>query len=131
MMNAAIAVGRVLLAAIFIVSGATKFGDLAATAKLIAGKGLPMPMVLAGTAAAVELIAGLLVAIGWYTRLAALALVVFTAAAGFLFHDFWNVPAAQQANQMAHFMKNVAIIGGFLILAVVGPGRWSIDGGRR
>jgi putative oxidoreductase len=131
MINAAVAVGRVLLAVVFIVSGATKFGDLAATAKQIAGKGLPMPMVLAGTAAAVELIGGLLVALGWYTRLAALALLVFTAVAGVLFHDFWNVAAAQRASQMAHFLKNLAIIGGLLIVAAVGPGRWSIDGGRR
>jgi putative oxidoreductase len=69
------------------------------------------------------------VVIGWQTRLAALALAVFTAVAAYFFHDFWHYPpGAEHTDNMIHFMKNVSMIGGFLILAGVGGGRYSLDG---
>jgi putative oxidoreductase len=127
-MDTALAIGRVLLVGIFIFSGIVKFVDISGTAAHIAGKGLPMPQILAVAAGAVEVICGLMVALGWQTRLAAVALLLFTAAAGFLFHDFWNLPAGQeQINQMLHLWKNAAMIGGLMVLAVAGPGRFSID----
>jgi putative oxidoreductase len=52
------------------------------------------------------------------SRFAALALAAFTIVAGVLFHDFWTVAdAAQYGNQLNHFLKNVAIVGGLLIVA--------------
>ncbi len=128
-MDALLAVGRILLVGIFIFSGVMKFLDVAGTAAYIAGKGLPMPEVLAAAAGAVEVIGGLLVAVGWQTRLAAVALALFTAAATFLFHDFWNLPPGQeQIDQMLHAWKNASMIGGLLVLAIAGPGRFSFDG---
>jgi len=131
-MDTALAVGRLLLVAIFIFSGVGKFTDVAGTAAYIAGKGLPMPEILAVAAGAVEVIFGLMVAVGWQTRFAAVVLLLFTAAAGYLFHDFWKLPAGpEQINQMAHAWKNLSIVGGLLVLAVAGPGRFSLDGRAR
>jgi len=127
--DAFIAVGRVLLAIIFISSGLEKFMGLSDTAAAIASKNLPMPNVLAIVTAAVELGGGLLIVVGWQTRIAALALALFTAVAAYFFHDFWhNPPGAEHTDNMIHFMKNVSIVGGFLILTGAGAGRYSLDG---
>jgi putative oxidoreductase len=127
--DAILAIGRVLIAIIFIMSGIEKFMDLAATAGEIGAKGLPMPYVLAVLTACVEFGGGLLIIIGWQTRIAALLLALFTAVAAYFFHDFWHYPeGAQHTNNMIHFMKNVSIIGGFLMLMAVGAGRYSLDG---
>jgi putative oxidoreductase len=127
-MDAALAIGRIVLVIIFIASGFGKFADLSGTAAYIAGKGLPFPQLLAAAAGAGELVCGLAIAIGFQTRLAAIGLIVFTASAAFFFHDFWNLPAgAERANQMIHAMKNLSIIGGLIVLAVAGAGRWSYD----
>ena len=109
-MDVGLAVGRILLVAIFIFSGAVKFIDVSGTAAHIADKGLPMPTVLAVAAGAVEVVCGLMVAVGWCTRLAALVLLVFTGAAAFLFHDFWNLPSGrEQIGQMGF----IAALSGF------------------
>ena len=86
-MDVGLAVGRILLVAIFIFSGAVTDTDVSGTAAHIADKGLPMPTVKPVAAGVVELSRGLMVAVGWCTRLAALLLLVFTGAAAVLFHD--------------------------------------------
>jgi uncharacterized membrane protein YphA (DoxX/SURF4 family) len=141
--DAALAIGRILLVVIFVASGAEKFMDLGATTASIASKNLPlpdmlaaylpaglsMPYVLAVASAALELGGGVLIIIGWQTRLFAVLLAIFTAVAAYFFHDFWHYPpGVEYTNNMIHFMKNVSIIGGFLMLAAVGAGRFSIDG---
>jgi hypothetical protein len=83
-MDAALAIGRIVLVIIFIASGFGKFADLSGTAAYIAGKGLPFPQLLAAAAGAGELVCGLAIAIGFQTRLAAIGLIVFTASAAFL-----------------------------------------------
>lgn len=120
-------VGRVLLASLFIISGYGKIGGFDGTVHTLAGKGLPLPMVAAAITVAIELLGGLLLAFGWKARWAAVVLAVFTLAASFLIHDFWNMAdAARRANQI-NFMKNISIIGGLLMVAAFGPGRYSVD----
>ena len=126
--DAMLAVGRIALAVIFVMSGAMKFMDLGATAGAIASKGLPAPMVLAGLAAATELGGGILIVLGWQTRWAALALAMFTLMAAYFFHDFWHMEGAARENNMIHAIKNMSIFGGFLMLAAAGAGRYSVDG---
>jgi putative oxidoreductase len=127
--DAVLAFGRILLAIIFVSSGVEKFMDLGATTAAVASTNLPYPNLLAIAAAAIELGGGVLIILGWQTRLFALALVIFTAVAGYFFHDFWNYPpGAEHTNNMIHFMKNVSMIGGLLTLMAVGAGRYSIDG---
>lgn len=125
--NAMALVGRVLLALMFIISGWGKIGGFAGTVGYIQSVGLPMPQVLAIGAILVELVAGVLLVIGWKTRWAAWALALFTLLAGVLFHNYWDKPADQQMMQQILFLKNLAVTGGLLMLAVAGPGTWSVD----
>jgi putative oxidoreductase len=127
--DAMLAVGRILMAIIFVMSGLEKVMDLTGTAAAIGGKGLPYPDVLAIVTAVLELGGGLLIIVGWQTRLIALALAIFSAVAAYFFHDFWHYPpGVENTNNMIHFMKNVSMIGGFLVLCAVGGGRYSLDG---
>jgi len=127
--NASALIGRLMLAAIFVLSGFHKFGDFAGTAGYIASKGLPLPQGAAAIAVVVELAGGLMIAAGYRTRWAAAVLAVFTLAAGFLFHAFWLDPPAAQTGNFVNFWKNVSIAGAFLLVFAFGPGRYSIDGG--
>jgi len=122
-------VGRVLLGLIFVLSGWGKLTGFAGAAGYIASKGLPMPEVLAGIAVAIELGGGLALVVGFKARWAALAIAVFLVVISPIFHNFWDAPAAQAMNQQIHFMKNVAILGGMLMVMAFGPGRFSIDKG--
>jgi putative oxidoreductase len=127
MSDAALTLGRLALAAIFLISGYGKLVGLSATAGYIGSKGLPAPMALAVLAGVGELVLGAAVVIGFKARLAALGLVVFTVVATAFFHDFWNMQGSDRAMQQIHALKNLAIVGGLLILAGVGPGRFSVD----
>ena len=124
--------GRLLLAALFLPAGVGKLlGGVAGTADYIASKGLPMPEVLAVATIALEIVAGLMLLLGFKTRWAACALALFTLAAGLLFHNYWTMPEAQQMVQKLMFNKNLAIAGGLFVLAAFGAGSLSLDGQRR
>jgi len=122
-------VGRILLAAIFIKSGFGKITGFEGTVGYIASKGLPLPQVGAILAIIVELGGGILLAIGFKARWAALAIAIFTLAAGIIFHNYWAVDAAQRMGQEINFWKNVSMTGGLLLAYAFGPGRLSVDKG--
>ena len=122
-------IGRALLASLFIWSGWGKLSGFAGAAGYIASKGLPMPQVLAALAIAIELGGGILLLIGLKARWIALAFVGFLIIITPIFHNFWDVPDAQVRMQQINFMKNVAILGGMLMIAAFGPGRVSVDRG--
>lgn len=119
--------GRVLLALMFLLAGLSKFAGLEGTAGYIASKGLPLPQVLAFATALLEVVAALMLIIGWRARWAALALAAFTALATLIFHNYWTLPPDQQLVQQLMFMKNVSVIGGLLMVFAFGPGRLSLD----
>lgn len=118
--------GRILIASIFILSGFSKIGGFAGTVGYIASKGLPLPQLAASGAIIVELGGGMLLVLGWKARWAAAALALFTAAAAFIFHNFWAMPPDQAQNQMIHFMKNISMLGGLLYVLVHGSGPLSL-----
>jgi putative oxidoreductase len=120
-------VARILLAALFLWSGFGKIGGFTGTVGYIASKGLPLAQALAAATVLVEIGAGLLLLIGWKARWAALALAIFTVLAAVLFHNYWAVPEAQKMMQQISFMKNLAIIGGLLMVVAFGAGSWSVD----
>jgi putative oxidoreductase len=126
-----VVIARVLLSLMFVLAGASKFGDLGGTAGYIASKGLPFPMLLAFGTAALELIGGLAIMLGLQARIAALALAVFTLLASVLFHNFWAMPADQQMMQQLMFMKNLSVAGGLLLLFSFGAGAASFDARRQ
>lgn len=121
--------GRVLLGVMFVISGFGKITGFAGTVGYIASKGLPMPEVLAGIAAAIEFLGGIALLVGFKTRWAALAFAVFLVVITPIFHNFWDAPAAQAMGQQINFMKNVSILGGMLLVMAFGPGKYSVDKG--
>jgi putative oxidoreductase len=126
--NTAALVGRILLALIFITSGFGKITGFDGTVGYIASKGLPLPQVGVVIAILCELGGGLLLLVGWKARWAALALAIFTLAAGILFHNYWALTdAAQVAANKINFWKNITITGGMLMVFAFGPGRYSVD----
>lgn len=124
-------VGRLLLALLFLPAGISKIGGFAGTAGYIASKGLPLPEVGAAIAILVEVLGGLALIAGFGTRVAALVLAVFTLAASVFFHNYWGVPADQAFVQQLMFFKNIAVVGGLLVLAAHGAGAWSVDAKRK
>ncbi len=120
-----ILLGRILLAAIFLLSGFGKLTAISGTAGYFGAMGLPVPTVTAIVVGLIELLGGIAILVGFQTRITAWVLAIFTIATALVAHTGW----ADQ-NQMIHFLKNVAITGGFLVLASSGPGAYSIDAKR-
>jgi putative oxidoreductase len=118
---------RILLALIFMLAGLSKLTGLQGTTAYIASQGLPIPAVLALASGLLELLAGLAVAIGFKARLAAALLAAFTLLASLLFHNFWAMPADQAMVNQLMFMKNLAIVGGLLLIVAHGAGPVSVD----
>lgn len=116
------AFGRLLIAILFLLSGLSKIAAPAAIIGYIGSVGLPAPQLGYAIALIVEIGGGLLLLVGFQTRIVALVLAVFTVAAALAFHhDF-----ADQ-NQMIHFLKNIAITGGLIQVASFGAGSLSLD----
>jgi len=113
-------IGRILLAVIFIVSGIGKVMDPAPAASMLSGVGLQASWAL--PVGIFEIAAGLLLAIGLMTRLVALALFVYVGLTILFFHSAWTDPV-QQVNAL----KNLAIMGGMLMVFAYGQMRWSYD----
>ncbi len=125
-----IVIARILLALMFVLAGISKLTGLEGTAGYIASKGLPAPMLLAVAAGVVELVAGVLLIVGWQARWAALALAAFTLVASIIFHNYWTMPAEQQMMQQLMFLKNLAVTGGLLFVFAFGAGSLSLDARR-
>ena len=117
------AAARVLLAALFIVSGIQKLFVPAMIQGYIASAGLPLPSLVYVITIVIEVGAGALLLVGFRTRLMAWVLAAFTVAAALIFHRALGDP-----NQFVHFLKNLAIAGGLVHIAAVGAGAFSLDG---
>src|SRR6267154_327624 len=117
--------GRILIALPFLLSGVGKIAAPAMTQGYIAAAGLPLPAIAYAIAVIVELGGGILLVLGYQTRLVALVLAVFCVATAFGFHNNF----ADQ-NQMINFMKNIAMTGGLLQVVAFGAGAFSLDNRR-
>jgi len=120
---------RVFIAALFLVAGTRKLLTYTATVGYFAKLGFPASEAIAVLAIVIEIGGGLMLATGWRTRWAARLLVVFVAVATAMAHRFWQFEPAQFANQLNHFLKNIAIVGGLIFVATFGPGRTALDRG--
>ena len=120
-------IGRILLGALFLVAGIRKIMFYSGSAAYFTKLGFPAPEVMAVLAILIEIGGAALLILGWQTRRISWLLILFVVIATAMAHRFWEFDAAQYANQMNHFLKNVAIIGGLLYVVVLGPGRLSLD----
>lgn len=109
---------RILIGQIFFVAGIRKMLAFAGTAGYFSKLGLPVPEFTTGLVIVIELGGSLALLFAFRLREAAFGLAVFTIAAGFIGHAFWTVDTAQFSTQLNHFMKNVSIAGGLLLLAL-------------
>ena len=112
--------GRLLLSAIFLINGIGKIFNYEGTIQYMENFNVPSYLII--PAITVEILFPILLIIGYYTKFSALVLSLFTLALAVIFHtDFSN------QMQLMSFLKNIAIAGGFLIIFVYGPGKYSID----
>jgi len=118
--NLAALAGRILIALIFFMSGADKVMHYTGTLGYMTKAGLPFPEVLLFASVIIEIGCGLAIVVGWKTRPAALLLFLWMIPVTWIFHN----PSGGQ-DQLIHFMKNLAIMGGMLMLVALGPGGWS------
>jgi putative oxidoreductase len=120
MTNTYLLAARVLLGLLFVVAGLGKLGDVAGFGGYMATAGIPAvlawPVVLFEIAAGAALIAGL------QTRVTAIALAAFCVASGLLYH--FDLADQMQTTQL---LKNLALAGGYIVIAVTGPGALSLD----
>lgn len=118
---------RLLLAWVFLDSGIAKLLHWHDGLEEVAALALPNPPLMLGLTVATQILGGLAVAFGFGARLGALGLAGFTLAATVLAHAYWGFDGTERIRQQITFLEHMAIIGGFLILAVQGPGPWSLE----
>ncbi|ARU94682.1 DoxX family protein [Tatumella citrea] len=118
---------RVLLMILFVLFGWQKLTGFEGTIGYMASVGAPLPSVAAVIAVVVELGFGILIILGFYTRPLAIILAIYTVATGLMGHQYWHMTGMEQYGAMINFYKNISIAGGFLALALTGPGKYSID----
>ena len=118
---------RVLLVVLFLKSGVPKLINFSGTMAYMGSVGAPLPAVAAAIAVLMEVPVAIALLIGFKTRPLALLLAAYTIGTGLIGHAYWTMTGAEQANNMIHFYKNIAIAGGFLALCAAGPGRFSLD----
>jgi len=123
--------GRILLSAIFLMSAFGKIADWSGTTHHMEEKGMVATSFFLAGALALEALGGLSVLLGFFARWGAAALIVFVVAVTSVFHNFWVEDGPARMNQMQHFMKNLALTGGLLMVAALGPGGFSFDHRRR
>lgn len=116
------AFGRLLIAAIFLMSGLGKIAAPAATQGYIAAVGLPFPLLAFLVAIAIEVGGGALLVVGYKTRIVAGVMAGFTVATALAFHHAFG-----DQNQMIHFLKNISMTGGLLQVVAFGAGEFSLD----
>lgn len=110
---------RVLMAQIFVISGLRKLLSYAGAVGAFRGLGIPLPEAVVALSIAIELGGGLALALGWKLKPVALLLALFTLVSALIAHQFWAVDGAQFNAQLNNFLKNVAMVGGFVALLVV------------
>jgi putative oxidoreductase len=118
-------IGRLLYASMFLLFGYGKITAYSGTVGYMASLGLPAPSLFTVVAIVIEIGGGLLMLVGYQTRLVALGLGIYVLVSAFIGHAQLG-----DLNQFQHFMKNMAIVGGSLAFVAFGAGAYSLDARR-
>lgn len=127
MIDYGVLLARVCLSTVFLWSGITKLCDPVSGAQEVAALGLPAPRLFLTLTIVCQIGAGLMVLLGFWTRLAALVLLGFTVVATIMAHRGSGLKGAARQQQITTSLEHLAIVGGFLLLAIYGAGPVSID----
>ena len=118
---------RLLLATLFLIFGWRKLRDFPGTVTQMAQLGVPTPLPAAAAATFMELPVAFAVAIGAFTRPAAVLMFFYTLGTALIGHRYWTMTGTDRVDAMDGFYKNLSIMGGFLLLYITGAGKYSID----
>ncbi len=121
------AIGRILLALIFVLAGISKLGAIGVTSAHMASAGIPFANDLAWGAVALELGGGILLIVGLLTRLVGLAFFFYTLTLAVIFHAYWTMSGAAAHAQHTAFFEHLSIMGGMLYVVAFGAGPYSVD----
>jgi putative oxidoreductase len=120
-------IGRILAGSLFLVAGIRHFMFYAGTVGYFTKLGFPVPEAMVWLSITIHIVGGILLIVGWKTQLVSWVLLALVVVATAMAHRFWQFDATQYGNQLNHFLKNLAIIGGLLYFASFGPGALSLD----
>ncbi len=123
----ALLVGRVAMVPLFWISAYYKIMQWPGIVGMLTAQGAPMPLYGGYIAIAAETLLPLLLLLGLYTRWACFGLILYVLGTCFIGHRFWELTGPAQVGQVLAFFKNIALCGGFLILAFTGPGRHAVQ----
>ncbi len=121
------AIGRILLALIFVLAGFSKLGAPAGTIANMAKHGIPYADTLIWGVIALELGGGIALMVGFLARLVAAAFFFYLLALAIIFHAYWTMAGAEAHAQQADFLHHLAMAGGMLLVVAFGAGPYSID----
>ena len=119
--------GRLLFVALFLPAGLSKLLGFEGTVGYFGSLGIPMASAAVAATIGIEVLGSIALLLGFKTRYVAFGLAGFTLLASVVGHAFWMAPAEQAFVQQLMFFKNIAVVGGLLVLASAGPGKWSFD----
>lgn len=120
-------IARIALVALFIIFGYPKMMGFSGTVQYMASSGAPVPTLSAIIAILMEVPAAILIVLGFFTRPLAVLFIFYTLGTAVIGHHYWDMTGAAVVPNMINFYKNISIAGGFLLLAITGPGALSID----
>jgi putative oxidoreductase len=125
--NEIILVARLLLATLFLIFGVRKVRDYSGTVSQMVDVGFSTPVLATLASIFMELPVAFAVAIGAFTRPSAALMALYTLGTALIGHHYWTVKGADYVDSLEGFYKDLSVMGGFLLLCVTGPGKYSID----
>lgn len=120
-------IARIAIVVLFIIFGYPKLTGFSGTVQYMTSLGAPMPMLAAIVAVVMEVPAAILIVLGFFTRPVAVIFVFYTLGTAVIGHHYWDMTGDAVLPNMINFYKNVSIAGGFILLAITGPGAISLD----
>jgi len=124
-------IGRILVGSLFLVVGIRHFMFYAGTVGYFTKLGFPAPEAMVWLSIIIHIVGGILLIVGWKTQWASWVLLALVVIATAMAHRFWQFDDTQYGNQLFHFLKSLAIIGGLLYLVSFGAGAMSVDARKR
>ena len=123
-------IARVLICAIFVQGAFGKIAGWSGQASYMQSHQLPAQLIptMLGMALVIEAGGVLCLLIGWQARVAAFTMFLYLGMVSVLLHNFWALQGMSAGVMQTQFLKNVGIMGGLLMIAATGPGKWSLDG---